>query len=598
MTSTTSSGKALVTVKVRRAGSHCPFGNEGIEFALHPGTCLWLRGPSGRGKSTLTMHLAGLVSPKVLQRLNVEMECVWDDSLSLSERCGVLFQQTTLLDELTVAGNLALALEVTGAAAVSPTSGTDRHPVGRRLDERDGRIKGLLDAVGLQYENDGGKRAAQLSGGMGRRAALALQLSQQKHVIVLDEPFAGLDHETAVSVARELRQLRQTGTALVLISHEWDIAQHVLGGGGGAGESEDTTERTTTTISNNNIVIDLDEPPLSKQQRQRQIPRHMHFNWVFGIHFRDRFVEKLLDYLVWSLPLILTTFTACGMAISMLSADTLRRIDVSGQVLNIVDSEIRPMLKMLTGEEANAFHVLGVKMKVSSMLNATVPPAKATLYAMGMAKLFVLEIGPLLSALLLSGRIGGSYAGKVAMMQATKQNALLRTIGVSDVAWSLYPALAAAVLAGPILTAAGTLLALVLAGHVGPNYYNIGTVESYWETVRDTVFPDLRLRGLVALEHSSTKSIPWYLASYYLTTFSSNWIDTLLEITTYPPIYHVLKAVTFMIIIMGVAEIAARSQPNVTYRGVPAVITHSVVTSGLLIILADWGFSRLWLKRV
>jgi ABC-type transporter Mla maintaining outer membrane lipid asymmetry permease subunit MlaE len=46
------------------------------------------------------------------------------------------------------------------------------------------------------------------------------------------------------------------------------------------------------------------------------------------------------------------------------------------------------------------------------MLNTTVPPAKAKLYAIGLSTLFVLEVGPLLTALLLCGRIGGSYAGK------------------------------------------------------------------------------------------------------------------------------------------------------------------------------------------
>ena len=51
------------------------------------------------------------------------------------------------------------------------------------------------------------------------------------------------------------------------------------------------------------------------------------------------------------------------------------------------------------------------------MLNDSVPKAKAALYGQGLAKLFVLEVGPLLTALLLCGRIGGAYAGEVATMQ-------------------------------------------------------------------------------------------------------------------------------------------------------------------------------------
>merc|ERR1712087_528874 len=105
---------------------------------------------------------------------------------------------------------------------------------------------------------------------------------------------------------------------------------------------------------------------------------------------------------------------------------------------------------MLTGEEASTFQMMGIRFKVNSMLNQTVPPAKATLYAIGMAKLFVLEIGPLLTTLLLCGRIGGSYAGKVATMQANFENKLLQTLGINPRSWLLLPALMAALIASPL----------------------------------------------------------------------------------------------------------------------------------------------------
>lgn len=67
------------------------------------------------------------------------------------------------------------------------------------------------------------------------------------------------------------------------------------------------------------------------------------------------------------------------------------------------------------------------------------PEAKQGLYGVGMARLFVLEVGPLITALLLAGRIGGSYAGEVATMQATNQNRLLATLGVKPRQWTLLP---------------------------------------------------------------------------------------------------------------------------------------------------------------
>jgi ABC-type transporter Mla maintaining outer membrane lipid asymmetry permease subunit MlaE len=302
-----------------------------------------------------------------------------------------------------------------------------------------------------------------------------------------------------------------------------------------------------------------------------------------------------MDYVGWSSPLILMTFIATGLAIAMLSADSLSRIDVTNHVLSVVEQEVKPLIKMLTGEDPSMMTMMGVKFKVRSMLDATIPPAKASMYAMGLTKLMVLEVGPLLTALLLCGRIGGSYAGKIATMHATSQMALLETLGIHPYTWSLLPSLTAAIIAAPILTATGTALALYLGGIVGPRY-GVGTWEGYCTTVQETIFPELRLQT------NNNNSNFWWLSLYgTTTTFSTSYYDTVIEIVTYPPIHHVMKSVTFMVIIMSVAEMCCKFRilktNRLTPRGVPNVITSSVVTAGLLVILADWGFSQLWLLR-
>lgn len=172
------SGTPLVTVRASSIGSKCPFGNSSAEFQLFPSGCCQLQGSSGLGKTTIAMHLAGLLPSSVLNKLQIKVECDWNPDLAVSERCGVLFQQTTLLDELTVAGNLCVALE----------NCPNQDPFRTEAD-RNQRIKRLLETVGLDYARDAGKRVTELSGGMGRRACLALQLAQKKHIIVLDEPF-------------------------------------------------------------------------------------------------------------------------------------------------------------------------------------------------------------------------------------------------------------------------------------------------------------------------------------------------------------------------------------------------------------------------
>ena len=561
----------LVSFRASPSGPKCPFGNKEVSFQLLPGGCAWLGGPSGAGKTTLSTYLAGLSTQTKLQDVNhIEANCDWNPKIPTGERCGVLFQQTTLLDALTVAGNVSVAL-----LSCPSSAGKYDHD----QDALTQKIKQLLEAVGLDYARDAAKRPTQLSGGMARRASLALQLAQRKRVIVLDEPFAGLDIEAATSVAKELWHLRHTiGTALLLISHEPELVQLVMKAQDNNiknnGDESDTSDNSNRL--NNTATVTLTPPTNTGPDEPSQTTTSKNSSLLFGITFWDRFVEKLWDYVVYSLPLIVLTFVACGLAIAMLSADILQRIDVTEKVLSIVDQEIRPLIAMVTGEEeANPMYLMVAKMKVRGMLNETIPTAKANLYAIGMAKLFVLEIGPLLTALLLCGRIGGSYAGIVATMQATSQTKLLRTLGMDPQKWTFLPAMTAAILASPILTVTGTWIALVLGGMVGP-HYGIGTFDFYQKEVHKAVFPDLQFQ------------LAW----------EKSWLAVLVEVTTYPPFFHIWKAVTFIMIVLVVAEGVARLQPNLTPRGVPGVITSSVVGASLVVILADWAFSQWLILRV
>ena len=605
-----------------------------VEFSIYEGGCVCLNGASGRGKTTLASLLTSGQSTNttsssssnhaVLKRLDISIESLeWDPTIPQSERCGVLFQQTTLLDELTVAGNLKVALEQQqgrrGQRGRTKTTEDDGDNSSLHME-----MKQLLDVVGLDYDRDASKRVTELSGGMSRRASLALQLAQHKHLIVLDEPFAGLDFDAAVSVAKELVQLRlspSTKTAFLLISHEPHLTKLVM------------DEARTSHLQND--VVELLPPAVGATATSASAGSSSHPSHrpsLFGTTFYDRFIERLGDYVVYSLPLICLAFVACGLAISMLSADLLHRLEISQQVLDLVDREVRPLIKMLTGEDANTFQMMGIRFKVNSMLNQTVPPAKAKLFAIGLCKLFVLEVGPLLTALLLCGRIGGSYAGRVATLESSQQNRLLQVLGISPRYWTLYPSLLAAIIAGPFLTVIGTCLALVLGGWVGP-IYGVGTHQQYRDDVIDALFPPLRIRWLQCLwddeqpeqqvvegpvtdEVVTSNGFLQFLARKMTTlqesfestgfdwtvTFDKKgvrnwWTESIIEMVTYPPIYHLIKSTVFITIILCVAECIARSRPQLTPRGVPSVITFSVVTAGLLVLLADWAFSQLLLLR-
>ncbi|KAL7448208.1 hypothetical protein ACHAWC_001870 [Mediolabrus comicus] len=107
----------------------CPFTNDIVSFTLHPSSCLHLSGQSGAGKTTLSNFIAGIIPPqrgkKMLQNtLGIDVEvCKWDEDIPEGERVGMLFQQTTLLDSLTVAGNVCVALENCPTAAKSENNG-------------------------------------------------------------------------------------------------------------------------------------------------------------------------------------------------------------------------------------------------------------------------------------------------------------------------------------------------------------------------------------------------------------------------------------------------------------------------------------------
>ena len=60
--------------------------------------------------------------------------------------------------------------------------------------------------------------------------------------------------------------------------------------------------------------------------------------------------------------------------------------------MEVLDKEVKPLLKLVTGEDSNPMMLMMIKVKVRSMLGTAVPRAKAALYAAGMAKLFILEV--------------------------------------------------------------------------------------------------------------------------------------------------------------------------------------------------------------
>lgn len=153
-------------------------------------------GPSGCGKTTLLHILAGLTRPDAGTVAGLE-----------GKRLSMVFQEDRLLPWLTAAQNVALALPGTGAL-----------PKREELDA----ARSLLDQLGLAEAAE--LKPDQLSGGMQRRVAIARAFAHQGEVLVLDEPFKGLDGAVKDRVIRQTARMKEK--ALILfVTHDLPEAQ-------------------------------------------------------------------------------------------------------------------------------------------------------------------------------------------------------------------------------------------------------------------------------------------------------------------------------------------------------------------------------------
>jgi len=180
----------------------------GIDFDLKPGEHVLLQGASGTGKTTLGKLLAGILVPDSgsVSLGGVDL-CALDESW-LRAHVGLLSQRSMLFQD-TLAANLRL-----GAPAAT-----------------DAALVEALDTVGLAdfleqlpegLETWIGEHGRSVSGGEGRRVALARVLLADFRVLVLDEPTAGVDPDTATTVAERLVPWLQ-GRSVVVLSHDPNV---------------------------------------------------------------------------------------------------------------------------------------------------------------------------------------------------------------------------------------------------------------------------------------------------------------------------------------------------------------------------------------
>ncbi len=168
-----------------------------IDLDVAPGESVAILGPNGAGKSTLLRVIAGLAHPSAgtIER---------PDASAPRAGVGYLGHATWLYPELTARENLVFAGRL------------------HRIADPGARADALLEEEDLTAVAD--RRTGGFSRGMAQRLSIARARVHEPVLLLLDEPFTGLDHTAAGRLVARLRGLREAGQALILVTHELDHA--------------------------------------------------------------------------------------------------------------------------------------------------------------------------------------------------------------------------------------------------------------------------------------------------------------------------------------------------------------------------------------
>ncbi len=180
-----------------------------VSFSVQAGQVSCLLGPSGCGKSTTLRIIAGVDTPDAGE-IRMDGVAVAGPEVMMppeNRGTGLMFQDFALFPHLSVAANVAFGLR------------------GTRTEKRL-RVFELMQKVGLEHYLDSFPH--ELSGGEQQRVALARALAPRPHILLMDEPFSGLDNRLRDGIRDEtLALLKEEGTAVVLVTHEPEEAMRM-----------------------------------------------------------------------------------------------------------------------------------------------------------------------------------------------------------------------------------------------------------------------------------------------------------------------------------------------------------------------------------
>ncbi len=188
---------------------------ENVTFEVHRGEFVYINGRVGSGKSSLLKTLyhdlpviEGSATIFEYDLTNMHLH----DVPELRRRIGIVFQDFQLLSDRTVDANLQFVLQATGW---------------KDKAEIQDRISDVLRHVGMSGKE--GKMPHELSGGEQQRIVMARALLNSPDIILADEPTGNLDPETGASIVELLHNIQESGTTVVMSTHNTNLIQSYPG---------------------------------------------------------------------------------------------------------------------------------------------------------------------------------------------------------------------------------------------------------------------------------------------------------------------------------------------------------------------------------
>ena len=210
------------------------FGNtkvlHGIDFSMEKGEVVAVIGSSGGGKTTFLRCLnfleianEGTIEIENGFKFDASREYSPTEIRAMRLSLGLVFQSFNLFPQYTAFENVYIPLQLRTKEKYHKKK--NRTELAEALEKDKARAQELLCGVGL--ENKMNNYPCQLSGGQQQRVAIARALAQEPAVLCFDEPTSALDPELTGEVLRVIKELKDQGRTMLVVTHEMEFARNV-----------------------------------------------------------------------------------------------------------------------------------------------------------------------------------------------------------------------------------------------------------------------------------------------------------------------------------------------------------------------------------